>query len=144
VRQRAQIVQTEGNTAWVKIADPSRDCGDCQGCIRLTPKQKAEDQLYHLPNPIGAEAGDWVIIDQPTRELYRAVAVLYGLPLLGLLLGYAVGYHFLGADAPAGLGAMAGLLLSIFAARPIANQASKNAQQPQVVAKSCMEPLHST
>ncbi len=137
MRQRAQVVRTEGSSAWVKIADPSRGCGDCKGCIRLTPAQKAEDQLYRVENPVRAAAGDWVILDQPTKELVRAVVVLYGLPLIGLLLGYAIAYWFLQADAPAGLGALVGLIASVFVARPIARRAAAKAQHPQVVSKAC-------
>ncbi len=137
MRQRAQVVRTEGSTAWVKVVDPSRGCGECSGCIRLTPKQKAEDQLYQVENPVKAGIGDWVILDQPTRELVKAVVVLYGLPLIGLLGGYAIAFWLLQSDAPAGLGALAGLIASVFIARPIARRAAAKAQFPQVVSRAC-------
>ena len=137
MRQRAQVVRVEGSSAWVKVADPSKACGDCKGCIRLQPDQKAEDQLYQVANPVKAEPGDWVILDQPTKDLVKAVAVLYGVPLAGLLLGYGVAFMILESDAPAGLGAIAGLILSIFIARPIARRAAARAQHPEIAAKAC-------
>ena len=78
----------------------SGDCHKCSGCgaaqetITLTAR-----------NPIGAKAGDVVIVSSETAPVLRSAAVLYVLPLVLFILGYLA--------AGSGWGGCAGFLLGI-------------------------------
>ena len=64
----------------------SGDCHKCSGCGAAQ-----ESLLLTARNPIGARAGDMVVIQSETGPVLMGAAVLYMLPLLLFFLGYALG-----------------------------------------------------
>ncbi len=64
----------------------SGDCHKCSGCGAAQ-----ESLLLTVNNPIGAEAGDMVVISSSSGPVLAAAAVLYMLPLLLFFLGYLAG-----------------------------------------------------
>ncbi len=79
----------------------SGDCSQCGGCT--AGRQWA---LVTAENPIGAEAGDRVVVETSSAVVLRAAALVYLAPLCLLLLGYFLGggWGALGGFA-AGMGA---------------------------------------
>ena len=61
----------------------SGDCHKCSGCGAAQ-----ESMLLTVYNPIGAQAGDMVVISSNSGPVLAAAAVLYLLPLILFFLGY--------------------------------------------------------
>lgn len=64
----------------------SGDCHKCSGCGAAQ-----ETLLLDARNPIGAKPGDLVNIESESGPVLAAAAVMYILPLVLFLVGYAVG-----------------------------------------------------
>ena len=64
----------------------SGDCHKCSGCGAAQ-----ESMLLTVYNPIGAQAGDMVVISSNSGPVLAAAAVLYLLPLILFFLGYLAG-----------------------------------------------------
>ena len=64
----------------------SGDCHQCSGCGAAQ-----ESLLLTARNPIGARAGDMVVIQSEPGPVLMGAAVLYMLPLVLFFLGYALG-----------------------------------------------------
>lgn len=136
MRQRGEVVKIDANRAWVKVADPSSACGNCKGCIRLSPQERHEDQVLELDNTLAVTKGDWVIVESTSKDITKSLLVLYGIPLLGLILGYIISLSVLQSDTLAALGSLGGLVIFAFIARPVARRVAKGVQV-NIVARAC-------
>jgi sigma-E factor negative regulatory protein RseC len=98
-------------------------CGGCQptyGCKTCLSGSKIKAKVN---NSVGARPGDVVEIHMANRAVWQGALILYGFPLMGLVLGAAAGAGVSGAEAAAnqstaavltGLGGLlAGLVLAI-------------------------------
>lgn len=110
----ARIRRTEGDTAWVVSEAPS-SCGACagKGCgssvfARFWHADAAE---YPVANPIGASAGEAVVIGLPDGALLHAALASYGVTLLMLLVCAVLGKYFAG-EPGAIIGGLSGLALA--------------------------------
>lgn len=138
MRQQGEIIKVENEReAWVKLVNPGSACGNCKGCIRLTPHEEPESQILKLDLKITAHEGDMVLIDYPNKGIFQAMLVMYGIPFLGLALGYIVTFLITNNDPIAGLGAVVGLIVFAILTRPVARKLNRKLGNPQIVAKSC-------
>ena len=64
----------------------SGDCHTCQGCAGV-----AQTVIVRAKNRIGARPGDRVIVETDNKTVFKAIAVVYLLPLMLLLAGYLAG-----------------------------------------------------
>lgn len=74
----------------------------CQKCGACSHGHKSEEMILEADNLCNAKIGDWVGIDLAYSDFLRATLIMYGLPLLALLLGFFAGYfgaYKLGYDA---------------------------------------------
>ncbi len=76
-------------TAQVMLIRQSACSGDCHKCSGCGAAQ--ETLLLDARNPIGAKPGELVNIESESGPVLAAAAVLYMLPLVLFLVGYAVG-----------------------------------------------------
>ena len=82
VRQCGVVIQTQNGMAKVRFAR-SEMCGECHACF-----QDGEDEAeIMLENTVGATTGDKVLIELHESAVFKASLIMYGVPLLGLLLG---------------------------------------------------------
>jgi sigma-E factor negative regulatory protein RseC len=86
------VIKTEpGNYAQV-VADRKGACGGCQstpgGCRSCLASAKIESRVA---NPVNAEAGDLVKIHLSSINLLTGAAILYLLPIIGMLIGAFAG-----------------------------------------------------
>lgn len=113
-----RITRTAGASAWV-VSEAPASCGACggKGCgssvfNRLWHPDNPE---YQVANPIGAQAGEAVVVGLPDGALLQATGAAYVVPLLALILGAGLG-QLLGGEArgepAAALGGLIGLLLA--------------------------------
>lgn len=85
----------------------SGDCHKCSGC-----GAQSETMILTVHNPIGAKAGDMVVIESATGPVLKAAAMLYILPVVLFLLGYLVGENLWALGPVFGiLGIVLGLVL---------------------------------
>ena len=59
------------------------DCEECAGCGVSGTSVRATAQ-----NPIGAQAGDKVVVESSSKKLFGAILIVYMIPLVLFLLGY--------------------------------------------------------
>ena len=98
-------------------------CGGCQtthGCSTCLSSSKIKAKVH---NPVGARPGDVVEIHMASRAVWQGALILYGFPLMGLILGAITGAGIGGGEGYAdentaavltGLGGLlAGLFLAI-------------------------------
>lgn len=64
----------------------SGDCHQCAGCGAAK-----ETMVLTARNPIGAKAGDLVLLSSESAPVLKAAAVMYMVPLLLFFLGYLAG-----------------------------------------------------
>lgn len=90
------------------VADRKGACGGCHsspsGCRSCLSSAKMESRVA---NPLGARPGDLVKVHLSSGNLYAGAAILYLIPIFGLLVG-----AFLGA-AMAALGPVAGAAIGL-------------------------------
>lgn len=138
MRRRGVIIEKTDREVLIEIQDPARTCGNCKGCIRLTPERPPEDYMVRAPNTRNQyEVGDEVIVDGQMGSMIKAVGVLYGVPFISLFIGYLVTRLITGSDSMAGLGAVAGLLLGAVAARTAVRRFMNGEPDFRIVARAC-------
>lgn len=125
IESPARIRRIEGDTAWVVSEAPS-SCGACagKGCgssifARFWHADEAE---FPVTNPIGAAAGEAVVVGLPDGALLYAAMTSYGIGLAMLLGGAGLGAYFFGEPGAISGGLfgliLAGLLLKYRSGQP--------------------------
>jgi sigma-E factor negative regulatory protein RseC len=86
------VIKKESNRYARVMTDRKGACGGCQstphGCRSCLSSAKMESRVANL---VGAEPGDLVKIHLSSENLYLGAAILYLLPIIGLLLGAFMG-----------------------------------------------------
>lgn len=96
----------------------SGDCHKCSGCGAVQ-----QTLLIRADNPIGAKAGELVILRSDTGVMLGAAAMLYVLPLILFFAGYLIGELAMGKGALIGcICFAAGVAAAVFAYRRTAKR----------------------
>ena len=89
--QNGIVVESDGE--WAMVATQRRDaCGGCtpgHHCSACLPTAR---NLSKVRNTVGAGGGDQVMVSLDTGDLWKGAAILYLLPVAGLMLGAAAGH----------------------------------------------------
>ena len=120
LEREAVVIEAQGRRARVH-ADREAACGACKArgaCgAQLLDRHRSERGIW-VDNPIGAQAGDSVIVTLPATTLLGGAAAVYLLPLAGLIGTALAADAGLGAGtAGTALGAGGGLVAGLLAAR---------------------------
>lgn len=86
--QTGVVVEIENGIAKIQINDSEGCGGGCSGCKGCSI---GEETLVEAENPIGAKVGELVNIELKGDLYLKTAALIYGLPLLVLLIGVGVG-----------------------------------------------------
>lgn len=89
MKQTGVVVRLEGDKAQVKLQRHTA-CGDCGACH--VSKSQLEVTCT-AENLLGAKPGDFVEVDMENMDFLSAVAVIYILPLIALMIGVFAGYY---------------------------------------------------
>jgi sigma-E factor negative regulatory protein RseC len=82
---------TPNNTAWVRT-QRMKTCEHCETRDECqTMGSKLEDMEVELPNHIGADVGDRVILSMPTKSLLYLSFLMYVAPILVMIVGGIMG-----------------------------------------------------
>jgi len=85
---------TNNNTAWVRT-QRMKTCEHCETRDECqTMGSKLEDMEVELPNHIGADVGDRVILSMPTKSLLYLSFLMYVAPILVMIVGGILGQEF--------------------------------------------------
>jgi sigma-E factor negative regulatory protein RseC len=121
-KQIAMVTKTSSKGMSEVLTERSGACGGCQtthGCTTCLSESKIRAKVN---NPVGARPGDIVEIHMANRAVWQGALILYGFPLIGLMLGAITGAGVSGQGGTdqstvaviTGLaGLLAGLLLAI-------------------------------
>lgn len=111
MEQTVQVRNTlENGMAQVIRTRESACSGDCHKCAGCGAQQ--ETMILTVHNPIGAKAGDLVVIESATGPVLKAAAMLYILPVVLFLAGYLAGEHLWSKGPLVGIfGIILGLVL---------------------------------
>jgi len=82
------VRETKGRDALVEINRHSA-CGDCQMCEVSKDKQTMKT---FVKNMVNAQVGDNVAVEMNFSNVFWAVLIMYGIPLVTFLLGCGLGY----------------------------------------------------
>ncbi|MGL6107044.1 SoxR reducing system RseC family protein [Romboutsia sp.] len=94
MEQQGYIVEiVDSNTAKLKIQRHSA-CASCGKCATTSEKK---DVIVEVDNTIGAKVGDRVAVNMESVNVLKAAAIVYILPLIGLLGGTIITYYVLSA-----------------------------------------------
>lgn len=89
MEQKAQVVRRiDDRTAMVTVTRKSACSGDCHTCHGCPHPD--ETVVVRADNLIGAEAGDWVIVESATGRVLLLAMLLYIMPLILFFAGYFV------------------------------------------------------
>lgn len=110
---RGTVSALDGDHALVRIT--GEGCGRCHepgGCGggHLTQAFCSSPKIYRVLNSREAKPGEEVVVIIRDRALFRSAIAGYGLPLLGLFLGAALGLGF--GEAVSMIGAGGGLFVA--------------------------------
>jgi sigma-E factor negative regulatory protein RseC len=111
MKQTGVVIGIDGDKAKIRMQRHTA-CGDCGAC------QVSKSQLnviLEAENNLGAKTGDFVEVDMETMDFLSAVTLVYGFPLISLIVGIFAGYYgvlSLGFEdkAAQGIGAVFGIL----------------------------------
>lgn len=122
ITETGKVVALKDDKAWVQTIRVSacQSCSARSGCGQraLAKVSGGRANQVLVANTAGARVGDEVIIGIDEQSLLIASLVVYGVPLLLMVLASIAGHHwFGGTDGVAIAGALAGLGLGFWWAR---------------------------
>ncbi len=56
---------------------------------------KKEEMIIEADNECNAKVGDWVIMELRNNSFMKAVLIMYGIPMIALVIGIVLGYYVL-------------------------------------------------
>ncbi len=57
----------------------------------MTTRDLAEDIEFEVANRLDARPGDQVVLNMPSGKVYQAYLVVFGVPVLAMVIGYLLG-----------------------------------------------------
>lgn len=94
--ETGRVIRVDGDNVVLQMVR-SAACGSCNACSMAAESQKLE---LRAVNQCHAKAGDLVAIKLETESFLSAVTIVYGIPLICLLLGIGLGYFLAARIAP--------------------------------------------
>lgn len=94
-----------GNRAEISVARQSacaHDCHECAGCGGTAAPVRAV-----VDNPIGARAGQKVVVESSSKQVFDMILLVYMLPVALFFIGYFVSASLGAADGLRAAGAIA-------------------------------------
>jgi len=95
--EKGLVIELKNNLAVIRL-NRTEACAKCRACIA---GMKTQEMLVEAENECNATVGDWVEMELRENGFFKAVLIMYGLPLIGLMVGICVGYFLLPGFFPA-------------------------------------------
>ena len=133
IKHAARVVSVEPGYIWVEAAVGAADCAACRlglGCRAVGGRRVRLPYAGAAPLKID----QWVELGLAEGMFLRGVAVIYMLPLLGLIGGMLALFALFGTQPLAALGAVSGLAAGLWAARRAARRLG--AAEPKLLGRT--------
>ncbi len=120
------VREVYGNALLIEVR-PQSGCGRCHepgGCGGGLINGDGKLRNFRLPNTIGANAGDIVLVGVEDGSVLKGALSVYGIPGALMLTGAALGTALGASDAVAGIGALLGLTMGVTVLHLFANRFS--------------------
>lgn len=103
IEEHARVVEAQGEHAWVETQRKGA-CGSCSasgGCGTATLSQVMgrKTARVRVANPLGAKAGDEVVIGIPEGALLKGSFAMYAVPVLAMMIAAWAGTMLAGDAA---------------------------------------------
>lgn len=85
--EKGQVIELKANIAVVKM-ERTEACAKCRACEGLGK----HEMVIEAKNLCDADVGDTVEIDLESQNFLKAIGIMYGIPLITLMLGFVIGY----------------------------------------------------
>ena len=112
MQQKVKVLSCEqdgtARVACIRESACSGDCHKCSGCGAVQ-----QTMIFTARNPLGAKAGELVIVESATGPVLKAAAVLYLLPLVLFFAGYLAGMPYGKGGLFGGLAFVLSILLAV-------------------------------
>lgn len=134
VTERGTVIAVSAGTVDVRVAAGDA-CASCAACCHV---DRDGVTIEGARNKVGAAMGDMVEVEIPEGSDTRAGVIVFLVPAVGLLAGYAVGYLIAGAlsvtpDVGGAIGAVAAIVASLLVLRARGREAlSDERYRPRV------------
>lgn len=118
MEENGKIIELTASGAKVCVT-PSQVCGSCaqaKACATIGSKMK----IILVNNPINAQVGDWVKIELKEKARTTSILLVFGLPILLLLIGVITG-EVIGGDKLAAFLGGGGLIVAFIIVKIIDN-----------------------
>ena len=89
--EKGLVINTKGHLAVIQMTR-TEACGQCRACLA---GMKKEEMIIEADNECNAKIGDWVIMELRNNSFMKAVLIMYGIPLIALVVGIVLGYYVL-------------------------------------------------
>lgn len=89
--EKGLVINTKGHLAVIQMTR-TEACGQCRACLA---GMKKEEMIIEADNECNAKVGDWVIMELRNNSFIKAVMIMYGIPMLALMIGIVLGYYVL-------------------------------------------------
>jgi sigma-E factor negative regulatory protein RseC len=147
IEESGEIIACEGEYAWVETQRKSA-CGSCsvnKGCGTGALSKMYGDKFSRVKalNPISAHQGEVVILGLAEEALVRGSLMMYGVPLVGLILGAVLGVAIAesmaleSSDGVTALLGIAGLALGFYVVRLFNQRVARDERYQPVVLRRC-------
>ena len=136
--ERVTVVETASSGIWVEAVQRSA-CASCNarsGCGQHTLSQLGRTMRLWVPTDRILHVGDEVLLELPAGGLAFSALTLYGLPLLLLIVGAALGAQ--NSEIMAIIGGLLGLGIGFIAAKKVAHQ-HQSSWQPRLLSDQAVE-----
>jgi len=88
MREQGLVMEIENDQVVIQLARTSA-CDQCGACSMGAHDQ---EMLLRAENQCNAKPGDHVYLELQQENFFKAVSIMYGLPLVGLIIGFLAGY----------------------------------------------------
>lgn len=134
--ETGRVMQTKRGTALVECVRKAA-CGDCHARERCGMTEGAESLLLEVVDPIGVRVGQSVRIALAEDSAFKASVIVYGIPLLAVIIGGLTG-DWLGKasgsrDIWAMIGTFGGLVVSMMIVRLLNNWFKRDSRNHPVI-----------
>jgi len=84
------VISAEAGHAKIKLIKTGA-CEECSAKIFCKPSEKKDSKILEVNDPIGVQAGEEVQIEISGSDVLKASALLYGVPLILIVIGVMLG-----------------------------------------------------
>lgn len=107
--QEATVVrQLSGGRAEVSVSRKTACGGNCENCESCIVQNDIKVTAF---NPINAPDGSQVVIESETSKIYKAIILVYVMPLILFLAGYFISGLFCSGEGAKIIASFAGLVI---------------------------------